>query len=105
MDVLELEAGELADDPRVRLDLSVELGEGAADVSRHGRLKHRAEELAGRGLAVRAGDAEEPRVEEPVAELDLAPDRDASVLGLGDEERLPRHARALDQQLDAFEQG
>ena len=61
VDVLELEAGELADDAVAGLDLAVELGERAADVARDRRLQHHSEQLAGRRLAVRPGHADEPR--------------------------------------------
>src|SRR4029077_13134699 len=64
----------------------------------------RAEQLGGRRLAVRAGDADEPRQQQPVAELDLAPDRNAASLCLDDEWRLAWHARALDEQLGAVEE-
>ena len=78
-DVLELEARELADDPRARLDLAVELGERAADVA------------APRGSVASIAPSSSSVVvlpfvpvtptsrgpEQPVAELDLAPDRDA----------------------------
>src|SRR6185312_13063202 len=57
--VLELKARQLADDERARLDLAVEVGQRAADVSRGRRLEDRAEQLRGRRLAVRAGDADE----------------------------------------------
>ena len=102
--VLELEARQLADDERARLDLAVELGQRAADVPRRRRVEDRAEQLGGRRLAVRAGHADEPRLQQAVAELDLAPDRHASALGLGDERRLARDAGALDQHLDPVEQ-
>ena len=102
--VLELEARELADDARARLDLAVEISQRPADVPGGRRVEDRAEQLGGRCLAVRAGDADEPRLQQPVAELDLAPDRDASPLGLGDERRLTRHTGALDEQLGAVEQ-
>src|SRR5439155_24825806 len=80
--VFELEARELTDDPRARFDLAVELGQRAADVAGDRRLQHHAEELAGRRLAVRPGYADEPWPQQPVAELDLAPDRNAALLGL-----------------------
>src|SRR5205823_9554272 len=103
--VLELEAGELADDPGARLDLAVELGQCAAHVSGDRRARHRAQELASRRLSVRAGDADQLRLQEAKAQLDLAPDRDATSLGLDNELRLPRDPGALDQYLDAVEQG
>src|SRR5207248_3713792 len=103
--VLELEAGELADDPGARLDLAVELGQCAAHVPGDRRARHRAQELASRRLSVRAGDADQLRLQEAKAELDLAPDRDATSLGLDNERRLARDPGALDQYLHAVEQG
>ena len=86
------------------IDLAVELGQRPAHVARDGRVQHDAEQLRGRRLAVRAGDADEPRLEQPVAELDLAPDRHASALGLRHERRLARNPGALHQQLGPVEQ-
>src|SRR4029079_1231072 len=60
LDVLELEARELADDPRAVLRHAGGLGECARDRARDlappaGRTEDRPEQLRGRGLAVRAG--------------------------------------------------
>jgi hypothetical protein len=46
VDVLELEARELADDAGRRLDLAVEIGQRATDVAGDGHAEHRAEQLA-----------------------------------------------------------
>ena len=43
VDVLELEARDLADDDLARLDLAVEVAERAADVPRHWSAEHRSE--------------------------------------------------------------
>jgi hypothetical protein len=43
------------------------------------------------------------RLEQPVPELDLAPDRHATPLGFGDQRRLGRHARALHEHVDRIE--
>src|SRR5581483_859457 len=106
VDVLELEGRQLADDPRGRLDPR----EGPADVAGDrdvaaGGAEDRAEQLGRRRLAVRAGDADEARAREQAeAELDLAPDRDPARASGGDERRLARHARALDEEADAVEE-
>src|SRR5918995_4613275 len=81
MDVLELEARQLAHDPRVLTERAVETRQRATDVAgdRHGsvgRVEDRTEQLARRGLPVRPGDADERVAEEAETELDLAPDRD-----------------------------
>ena len=85
VDVLELEARELADDRLVRSSAPSSAAERAADVPGHrdrpaGRTEDGTEELGRRRLPVRArsprpsGCADEPR-----AELDLAPDGDAAL--------------------------
>ena len=61
--VLELEARQLADDERPRLDLAVEVGQRAADVPRGRSVQDRAQQLGGRRLAVRAGHADEARLQ------------------------------------------
>ena len=111
MDILELEARELADDPRVFRGGFGRVGESAADVSGDfdgpsRGAEDRAQQLGRRRLAVGAGDADETcaRRQQPVAELDLAPDRDAVRVRAGDERRLRRHSRTLDQQIHPFEQ-
>ena len=101
VNVLQLEARELADDPA---SLVVELGQRAADVPRHGRGEHLAEKGGGRRLAVRPGHAEDRRRQQPAAELDLAPDRNAALAGGGDEGCLRRHPGALDQDVDSLQQ-
>ena len=106
VDVLELKRGELADDPIRPLDG----GEGVPDVARDGhvpsgRTEDRTQELDRGRLAVRARDADDRgRAEQPIPELDLAPDRNPSAPRLPDERRLARHSRALDEQLDAVEE-
>ena len=84
---------------------------GAADVAgdldgASGRAEDRAEQLGRRRLPVRAGDADQVRAggQQPIAELDLAPDGDAARAGAGDERRLGRYARALDHQFHPLEQ-
>ncbi len=84
--------------------MTVEVTERAADVSGDRCGEHHAEKLRGRRLPVRAGNADEPRLEQPIPELDLAPDRHAAPVGLGDERRLARHAGALDEHVYAVEQ-
>jgi hypothetical protein len=103
VDVFELEARQLADDPVVFAELPVQLRERAADVAGHGRLEHRPEQLAGRRLAVRAGDADQPGGQEPVAELDLTPDRDLARASTRHERGISRYARALDDEFDIIE--
>jgi hypothetical protein len=103
--VLELEARQLADDQRALLELSVQLGQRPADVAGDGRAGDCAQQLGGGRLPVRSGDAHEARPQQPVAELDLAPDRELAALGLSHQRRLARHARALHEQLDAVQQG
>ncbi len=103
VDVLELEARQLADDPVAFADLPVQLGERSADVAGDGRLEHRAEQLARRRLAVGAGDADQPGRQQPVAELDLAPNRDLARASSRHERGSSRHARALDDEFDIIE--
>jgi hypothetical protein len=107
--VLELEARQLADDPRVVADRAVERADGTADVARDrdrppGRAEDRAEQLARGRLAVRSGDAEEGVAQEAEAELDLAPDRYAAFAGGRRQGRLSRHAGALHEQVDSLQQ-
>ena len=109
MDVLELEARKLAHDPGVSVERTVEARQRTADVARDrdrpiGGTEHRAEQLARRRLAVRAGDADERVPQQAEAELDLAPDRDPTHPCSRRQGRFPGHARALDQQLDAVQQ-
>ena len=107
-DVLELEARQLADDPGARVE-PVQRGERTADVAGDldrptGGTEDGAEELDRGGLPVRAGDSEDRRVEQSIAELDLAPDCDAAPPRGGDERRLTGHPRALDHELHALQQ-
>ena len=79
VDVLQLEARELAHDPGSFAERAVEPGQRAADVPGHGHVlaggaEDVSEKLARGRLAVRPGDAENRVGEEPEAELDLAPD-------------------------------
>jgi hypothetical protein len=109
LDVLELKGRELAHDPRSRIDRTDEGGQRAADVpgdlDRHpGGSEHGAEQLARGGLSVGSGDAENRVRQEPCAELDLAPDRDRVRARAGDESRLPRDARALDDEIGPLQQ-
>ena len=111
VDVLELEARELAHDPRVRRRGEGDVGERAADVAGNldgpaGGAEDRAEQLGRRRLPVRAGDADQMRAggQQTVAELDLAPDRDAARASAGDERRFRRDAGALDDQFHSLEQ-
>ncbi len=105
VDVLELERRELADNPLGRLDRRQRPADVPSDrdVS-SGSAKHRPEQLDRRRLPVRARDTDEPRFgKELVAELDLAPDRDPTLTRSLHENVLARHARALDDELDAVE--
>ena len=111
VDVLELEARELADDPRVFPGHQGGVGERATDVARDqdvpvGGAEDRAEQLGRRRLPVGAGDADEACAcgQQPIAELDLAPDGNAARARTADERRLGRNARALDDQFDSLEQ-
>src|SRR3954468_16810980 len=109
MDVLELEARQLTHDPGVLVECAVEARQRTADVARDrdrpaGGTEDRAQQLARRRLAVRAGDADERVAEQAKAELDLAPDRDPTRPCSRRQRRFPGHARALDQQLDAVQQ-
>ena len=105
MHVLELERGELADDPRVVGDRADERRQRATDVAGDldrppGGTEDRAEELARGRLAVRPRDAEDRVREEPRAELDLAPHGDGALARARDEQRLARDSRALHDEID-----
>jgi hypothetical protein len=102
--VLELEARDLADDGRRRVDAPDELCQRAADVAGHRRTEDVPEELARRRLAVRPGDRHERIGQQPGAELDLRPDRDPALARGRRQRRLARHAGALHQHVDAVEQ-
>jgi hypothetical protein len=109
VDVLELEARQLADDPRVGGDRSVQPGQRPADVAGDGDLSPRgakdlAQELARRRLAVRPGDAQQRVGEDPEAQLDLAPHRDVPGARGGHEGYLARDTGALDQQVHVVDE-
>src|ERR671922_119351 len=103
VDVLELEARELADDPASAVD-AVQLRQRATDVAGDQRAEHDSEQLARRRLPVRARDPEDRVREHPRAELDFAPDGDAALSRGGDERCLGRHPGALDQDVDSLQQ-
>ena len=99
--VVQLEAGELDRQDVVRRGVHHRLDDGQADVAAGDRpqaagAQHRLEHLHGRGLAVRAGDGQPRRrvlgVAQPPGQLDLAPDRDASLDRLGQQRRRGRPA-------------
>ena len=104
VDVLELEAGDLADDELLGLHLTVEVGQRTADVAGDGRAEHDAEQLARRRLAVRPGDAENRVRKEARAQLDLTPDGYPPLSRGHDEMRLAWYPWALDHSLDGVEQ-
>jgi hypothetical protein len=104
LDVFQLEARELADDPVRRLGLTHELAQRGTDVPGRPRAEHRAQQLGRGRLAVGTGDADERVRQEARGELDLAPDRDPALARRDDERRLARDARALDEHVDAVEQ-
>ena len=104
VDVLQLERRDLAHDA-AGADDPVELADRAADVSGDGRVQDHAEELARRGLAVRAGDRHELDAgQQPIAELELAPDRHATRTRPCHGRCLARYPRALDHELDRVHQ-
>jgi hypothetical protein len=100
VDVLQLEARDLADHHLGRRNLAVEIAERAAHVSRDRCTEHRSEQLARRRLPVRPGDADDRVREQSRPELDLAPDRDPAGASRRDERHLAGHSRALDHGLD-----
>src|SRR5439155_7866835 len=110
MDVLELEARELADDPGPGLDHRRDAHERPADVAGDldgatGGAEDRTEQLGRRRLAVGAGHADERIAgQQPVAELDLAPDGHAEAPLRGGQRRFPGYAGALDDGLDTAQQ-
>ena len=108
IDVLELEAGELAHDPRVGIDV-LEARERAAHVAGHldgtpGGAEDLAEQLGRRRLAVRAGDAQDRIAEQPRAELDLAPHGNAMLARSGDDRRLRRNPGAFHEHVHGLDQ-
>jgi hypothetical protein len=108
VDVLELEARELADDPGALGERAVQSRERPPDVSGDrdvlpGRAEDRAEKLACGRLAVRSGDAHDRVLEEPEAELDRAPDGQPALPRGGRERGRRRYAWAFDKQVHAVE--
>ncbi len=104
--VLELEGGELAHDPRVLGNRADEARERPADVPRHfggnaRRGEDGAEQRGRRRLPVRAGDPENGVLEQAGAQLDLGDDRDTALPRRCYDRRVRRHARALDEEVDA----
>ena len=104
LDVLELEARQLADDALGLPHLAFELAQRSPDVSGSWRAEDRAEQLRRRRLPVRPGDADDRVAQIARGELDLAPDRDATLACRDDERRFTGDAGALDEHLDAVEQ-
>ena len=109
LDVLELEARELAHDPRVFGDCAVEAGERTADVPGHGDgpaggSKDGAEQLARRRFPVRPGHPDDGVREQARAELHLAPDGEAARACGGREGCLARDSGALHQQVHAVKE-
>ncbi len=107
--VLELEARQLAHDPRALLEQPVERGERAADVPCHDnvaarRAHDRPQQLAGGRLAVRPGHTDDRPAERPIAQLDLAPDGYSASTRLDHERVLTRNTRALDEQSNPVEE-
>ena len=107
LDVLELEARQLAHDPRAGLDGERHLAERSVLVAgEHGVFarggEHGAEQPDGGRLPLRAGDPDH-RVagQEPPAELDLAPERNAARQRRRGERRAHRNAGALHHQIDS----
>jgi len=113
VNVLELEGGQLGDDPRVhrrieRSDRRARRGR-RGDVAGHldiaaARAQHRAEELRCGGLALGAGDPDEPAgAQQPIAELDFAPNRDPARPRRAHKRRLRRNTWTLHHELDTVE--
>ncbi len=107
--VLELERGELEHEPGAvrRLEPADRCADVAGDLDGYAAgTEDLADELGGRRLAVRAGDADDrARREEPRAQLDLAPHRESGRPRSADERRLAGHPRALHQHVGAIERG
>ncbi len=107
VDILELKGRQLADDPVG----GSHRRERPPDVARHCDrpprfAEHRAEQLDGRRLAIRSGDADDPALRQQAeAELDLTPHRHAAGSSLRHEDVLAGNAGALDDELDAVQQG
>jgi hypothetical protein len=106
--VLELERGELGDDPGI---LGwIEGGQRPPHVAAHGHgapggAKDLAQQLGRRRLALRAGHSQEgSRAQQPVTELDLAPDRQATPPRARHERVVARDAGALDDNVYDIQQ-
>src|SRR6185312_77995 len=104
-------ARKLAHDPRALCRSEGGIGEGTTHVAGHldlpaGCAEDRAEQLGRRRLPVRAGHADQARArrEQPVAELDLAPDGEVARPRTRDQRRFGRYARTLDDEFHPFEQ-
>ncbi len=109
LDVLELEARQLADHPCVRRHDAVECGQGTSDIPGHGnglagRAENRAEKLACGRLPVRAGDAEDGVRDESRPELDLTPDGRVTAPRSHHERSIAGHSRAFHHQVHAVEE-
>jgi len=108
--VLQREARELADDPCAGCDLQRDLAERRVFVPGQdgvaaSRLEHRAEETHRGGLPFRPRDAQQGIPgQEPVAELDLAPDRDSAGARGRDGRRPARHTWALHDHVHVLQQ-
>ena len=89
LDVLELEARQLADDALGLPHLAFELAQRPPDVSGRRRAEDRPQQLRGGRLPVRAGDADDRPLQVARGELDLAPHRDAALACLDDERVSP----------------
>src|SRR4029078_13050550 len=108
VDVLELEARELAHDPGLLAQGAVETRERPANVPSHrhvlaGGAEDLTEELARRRLAVRPGDAEDRVVEKAEPQLDLAPDGQHTLSPSGHERGRRRYTWAFHEQVHAVE--
>src|ERR1700753_2381033 len=106
--VLELEAGGLADDRRVGVDLADQARDRDADVARDrdrlaGAAEDVAEQCARGGLAVGAGDGEEAVGERAPGELELTDHVDLALQRGRDHRRLPRYPWALDDRVRSLE--
>ena len=107
--VLELEAGALADDGRLGIDLADQLGERRADVAGDrdrlaGAAVEVAEQLDRGRLAVGPGHREEAVGQRPPGQLQLPDDLDPPLQRRRDHRRLPGHTRALDDRPRPLEQ-
>src|SRR5581483_10337421 len=109
LDVLELEARELAHDPGTGPNRQRDLAQRHVLVAGEHRVdagggEHRAEQADRGRLALRPGDAEHGvALEQAKAELDLAPDRDAALTRGCGHRRPRRHPGALHDQVDSLQ--